>query len=150
MAHFLKETEERQDRILINKDFCFRGSARLLMSAFAVQPIYPPRTFDPDNVARLKTLFCDEGIKRKNKENRIDILLSQANFQEALYNSGLSEKDLIEHSPQELPLIKMPLGTVRYLHGHHRLVAAKQLLPQKDQWWGINIYLDGELASLIN
>ncbi|KAF8533988.1 hypothetical protein BDD12DRAFT_758374, partial [Trichophaea hybrida] len=148
MANF-PSTESIYNQVLADKDASYKGSAVVLLSSFYSPNIYPPRAIDPKNVQRLKSIFEQQGLRRKDPENRIPVLLSQETFQLGLQNSNIQEEDLIRHPSNSPPLFVLPDNTVRYLHGHHRLAAAIEILPPRDQWWGVDIYLENNATSAL-
>lgn len=59
----------------------------------------------------------------------------------AVEKAGIGKDDI--NSGPLYHLLPMPKGSVQYLHGHHRLVAVKDIIPQIDRWWGVEIYIEG-------
>ena len=44
------------------------------------------------------------------------------------------------------PELKLPPGCqVECLHGRQRFEAAKEILPPKDWWWTVDLYIEGNL-----
>ena len=129
-------------RILKSRDASYRGSSTLQIPSFYIPDKYTPREFDRKNVDRLKRIFKQEGLRRISPENRIPVLLGKEESMSALRRSNLCESDLITHRLQDMPAIEAPKHSIRYLHGHHRLAAAKEFLAPSEQWWGVDIYLD--------
>ena len=100
-----------------------------------------PRGLDQRDVGRLKRIFKQEGLCKSDPENCIPVLLGKEGFTSALRLSNLHESDLITRGLDEIPVLKAPEHSIRYLHRHHRLAAAKELLAPSEQWWGVDIYL---------
>ena len=128
-------------RILKSRDSSFKGSSILNISSFR-PPVKYHREFNRWNVERLKRIFRQEGPQRCNHENRIPVLLSKEEFMGALRLSNLRESDLTTHKLEEMRVLEAPKHSIRYLHGHHRLAAAKEFLAPSEQWWGVDIYLE--------
>jgi hypothetical protein len=146
---YLKEKNEKaQDRVLANQHASYRGSAKVLLSSFYHPPTNEqPRALDRKNVNRLKTIFREQGFRRKDPHNHVPVLLGEEALRLALQRSNVQEKDLINHPADTPPLLELETHSLRYLHGRHRLMAAEDLLVQKDRWWIADIYLDS-MASL--
>ena len=128
-------------RILKSRDASFKGSAVLKISSFYTPDKHIPREFNGKNVERLKRNFKQEGLRRSDPENRIPVLLDKDEFTSALLLSNLRESDLITHRLEEMPDLKAKEHSIHYLHGRHRLAAAKELLVPSEQWCGVDIYL---------
>lgn len=138
MAHRFSAHEAAQQG---GKSF-YAGVVRLRFESFAASPKYLARELSIKNIERLKTIFRTDGVlSRENPLNRIPILLTATALTSALEKAGIGKDDINGDPPyHQLP---MPKGSVQYLHGHHRLMAAKDIIPQMDRWWGVDIYIEG-------
>ncbi|GAB7336289.1 hypothetical protein MBLNU13_g09039t1 [Cladosporium sp. NU13] len=90
------------------------------------------RDFDERNVNRLKLVFRTEGCHRDNPVNFIPALVSKADLEQSSNTRG---------HPAELLL--PPDRRLLCLHGKHRILAAKAVLPLHDQWWTLAFYDEG-------
>ncbi|KAI5817890.1 hypothetical protein BZA77DRAFT_244393 [Pyronema omphalodes] len=125
------------------------GSARILLSSFyRPHPTEHPRAFDQTNVDPLKAIFCNQGVRRTDRNNHIPVLLSEDDLHLALQRPDVQESDLRNHPMESPPLLKFREHSLRYLYGRHRLAAAESLLDQNDRWWIVDIYLqDGAFLA---
>ena len=103
-----------------------------------------PRQFDNKNVARLLKVFEDNECLRLEPDHYVSALISRDALPQFLRSGNIG--DFILQEPQffepEHPLI--------YLHGRHRLEAAKKYLAANDKWWVVKLYADGKnLLSII-
>jgi hypothetical protein len=64
-----------------------------------------------------------------------------------LASAGVSTTALMMNPPDRYPLLEFPVGQVQCLHGQHQLKAAEELLLLSDQWWTVDLYLDGGQVS---
>ncbi|KAH0602735.1 uncharacterized protein H6S33_008385 [Morchella sextelata] len=126
----------------------YRGHAILPFGAFVKKPKYPAREVDSKNAERLKKVFKTFALERTSPLRRIPVLLSEAAFQEILHRSNVREERLT-HILQgdlthisEIPRLDAPDGSVEYLHGHHRILAAKAGLAEEEHWWGVDVYIE--------
>lgn len=108
------------------------GRARLKHLQF----ISGVRDFDEKNVARLQVIFKTEGCRRDDPEHSIPALISKADF-DSTRSAGA---DYGEMNLQ-------PGQTLLCLHGKHRALAARAVLPVRDQWWTLALYDDGKSAG---
>jgi hypothetical protein len=51
---------------------------------------------------------------------------------------------LLTDQPSRFPHLHFFTGSIKCLHGQHRLKAAEHFLPSIDQWWTVDLYLDGK------
>ncbi|KAF3091829.1 hypothetical protein TWF103_011391 [Orbilia oligospora] len=119
----------------------FIGTAKVRFPAlkFPLPPHSGHRFVDKRNVKRLVNIFKLEGCLNADPLNRISGFLCP-NF------GGL--QDLKQHSTEfEIPLIELPPSSVECLYGHHRILAAREVLPIVDQWWIVDLYLSGQASS---
>lgn len=87
------------------------------------------RDYDKKNVARLRDIFKTEGCQREIPEHFIPAIIDRSMLDSAWQKC---------ERPSELLL---PAGyIVRCLHGKHRVLASKESLPYRDQWWILNLY----------
>lgn len=91
------------------------------------------RDVDEKNVARLRLIFKTEGCQREDSAHVIPALIAKAE---------LDQTWLTSNRPAEIPL--SPDQTLLCLHGKHRVLAAKEVLPLRDQWWTLALYDDSK------
>ena len=97
-----------------------------------------PRQFDGKNVTRLLRIFEEEGCVRLEPEHYVPVLISRDALPPVLRSRNLG--DVVLEEPQFFE----PDQPLTYLHGRHRLEAAKKYLAANDRWWVVNLYADGK------
>lgn len=121
----------------------YRGTARI-----SLKHIRPHRnicrSLDTDNVTRLCEIFNKEGCRRLEATNHVSAVVSMRDLNAALEKVQLSTAQLISGNFNQFPSLPFSKGQVRCLHGQHRLQAGKEFLPEYDQWWVVDLYLDGQ------
>ena len=76
-------------------------------------------------------VFKLAGCQRLEEGNHIPVLVDRLKLE----NLGLQESD-----KQGTPRYIVPNFDVVYLHGRHRVEAAKQFLHPDDRWWVVDVY----------
>ena len=109
----------------------FLGNAQVQLQNMDFAP--GVRDFDKANVDRLVNIFRLEGCQRDDPTHFVPGLIAREHL-------GPEWQQLLE--PQRLSL---PTSVVmRCLHGKHRILAAKEVLPPHEQWWNVALYDEGE------
>jgi len=109
----------------------FLGNAQVQLQNVDFAP--GVRDFDKANVDRLVNIFRLEGCQRDDPTHFVPGLIAREHL-------GPEWQQLLE--PQRLSL---PTSVVmRCLHGKHRILAAKEVLPPHEQWWNVALYDEGE------
>jgi hypothetical protein len=95
--------------------------------------------------ATLKDKFTSEGCLRLEPRHHIPAIISQATLELAIQDSPGATEDALLSGCKKLPCeLRIPDGvTIECLQGLHRVAAAQRLLPRRDWWWTIDLYLDG-------
>ncbi|KAJ5152435.1 hypothetical protein N7492_009715 [Penicillium capsulatum] len=57
-------------------------------------------------------------------------------------SAGVNTTDLLTDQPSRFPHLHFSIGSIKCLHGQHRLKAGEHYLPSVDQWWTVDLYLD--------
>lgn len=112
----------------------FKGSAVVRLDSIQLTCDYS-RDLDKKNVERLKRIFGMEGCLRLDAKNHVPVLVEGALFERA-WNARkqIGPYPHLEFSEQNV---------LRCLHGRHRILAAYGFLPRVDQWWVVDIYVEG-------
>ncbi|KAH7304396.1 hypothetical protein B0I35DRAFT_454701 [Stachybotrys elegans] len=102
------------------------------------------------NIDRLKRVFRVEGGCRPDDlANRIPAIIDEGQWQQYLSESNIS----MDHEPENITRthaeIDFPPGfRLQCLRGRHRVEAARQVLPERDQWWTVDFYPSSITAEL--
>ncbi|KAJ5215343.1 uncharacterized protein N7498_001750 [Penicillium cinerascens] len=136
--HELRVTTERNRK--------YRGTARINLKQIFLHPSIC-RSLDPRNVDRLCEIFSKEGCRRLEVANHVTAVVSNDNLNAALQKAGVSAALLMSGTPDKYPLLPFSSGQVKCLHGQHRLKAGEEFLSECDQWWTVDLYLDGSHIS---
>ncbi|KAF4210314.1 hypothetical protein CNMCM5878_004631 [Aspergillus fumigatiaffinis] len=112
----LTDTELQLTR---ERNLKYKGTAKVYINQIVAHPSIS-RGLDPKNVERLCKIFSRDRCRRLDVRNHVTAVVSREHLEMALASAG-----------------------VQCLHGQHRLKAAEELLPPSDQWWTVDLYLDG-------
>ncbi|TGO07234.1 hypothetical protein BTUL_0306g00130 [Botrytis tulipae] len=105
-------------------------------------PLKDSRELDRKNVERLKELFQKDTIRRLDSKNRIPAEIDEVDLNEAIRISDTSAESLMHNRDNNPPFLKFPSNyQLTCLHGRHRIVAAREILPSIDSWWAVDLYL---------
>jgi hypothetical protein len=120
-------------QIFREKSRAFCGSVKIPLDNLRHEELPDnPRQFDEKNIARLLDIFRLDGCQRREPDNHVPVLISRS----ALPEGPLRVSD-------DLKLFK-PDHPLTYLHGRHRLEAARKFLTEKNnRWWIADLYSDG-------
>ncbi|KAL9042038.1 MAG: hypothetical protein Q9214_003906, partial [Letrouitia sp. 1 TL-2023] len=89
-----------------------------------------PRQADLKNIARLTRIFQLDGCFRCQPQNRVPVLIQNG-----------ARRANVSDEPEDLAFISLEQGEqLVYLHGYHRLQAAKEFFPPSDAWWVADLY----------
>lgn len=118
----------------------YKGSARVPLTS-----LYPRNAGTTSekrrekNVERLAEAFISMGCQRLQPENNIPVLIDPRTLGDILQKYG-AQMDSVPP-----PLLELPSGfRLQYLKGQSRVQAAKRVLDPDDQWWVVDLYLDGK------
>ena len=107
-------------------------------------PLKDSRELDSKNVERLKELFQRDTIRRLDSKNRIPAEIDEVDLNEAIRISNTSAESLMHNRDDNPPFLKFPPHyQLTCLHGRHRILAAREILPSVDSWWTVDLYLTG-------
>lgn len=124
----------------------YQGTAKIYINQIVPHPSIS-RELDPKNVVRLCDVFSRDRCRRLDIRNHVTGIVSRRHLDLALRSAGVSSTSLMTNPPDQFPLLEFPAGQVRCLHGQHRLKAAEELLPPSEQWWTVDLYLEGTGGS---
>ena len=93
------------------------------------KPTEESRQLDQRNVLRLKNIYKTEGCHHDHPRNAVPALIDGETFKRVLRNPDASRALMLHH----------PLT---FLHGRHRVEAAKAFLDPLDSWWTVDLYPD--------
>ncbi|KAL5325404.1 hypothetical protein ACEPPN_006529 [Leptodophora sp. 'Broadleaf-Isolate-01'] len=90
------------------------------------------------HVAILAECFHKEGCHRLELYNHVPAKISQECLASALRDSKVSAHQLLNDVPE---LTFPDEYKLDYLHGLHRIEAAREFLSETDKWWTVDLYL---------
>jgi hypothetical protein len=120
----------------------YLGTAKVYINRIVPHPSIS-RELDPKNVERLSEVFSHDGCRRLDIRNHVTAVVSRQHLAVALQTAGVTTRSLKTSPLDQYPLLEFSVGQIQCLHGQHRLVAAKEQLPPPEQWWTVDLYLDG-------
>ena len=131
--------------LLAERSRLFYGSVKVWLSQLVYEDLLTnPRQLDPKNVNRLLEIYRLEGCHRFDLKHRIPALIDKLTLDRALQKSSVTPSTL--NSVEEPQLLDFGRGIV-YLHGRHRLEAAKTFLEADDKWWVVDLFSEGMISS---
>jgi len=102
------------------------------------------RELDDENIQRLLSAFKLTGCLRLDTQYHVPAIIDAHFLSQMVREGGASLDDIRSHEPSRWPALKLPEGSeIECLHGQHRLVAAREYLLPRDQWWVIDLYSTG-------
>ena len=129
-------------QILAERCQKYQGTAKININRMISHPSVSQH-INAKNVERLCEVFDKEGCRRLDIYNHVSAVVSRQHLHEALQAARVSTADLLTDQPSRYPHLHFSTGSVKCLHGQHRLKAGAQYLPLVDQWWTVDLYLDG-------
>lgn len=130
---------ERQ--LTTERQLKFQGTAKIELDQISLQPLMS-REIDQKNVERLRDIFVKDGCQRQDIRNHVTAIVSRRHLRRACHATGLTPEEL-KSRQQQYPCLCFRGRQVQCLHGQHRLKAAEETLAPSDQWWTVDLYLDG-------
>ncbi|KAH6670148.1 hypothetical protein B0J14DRAFT_112537 [Halenospora varia] len=104
---------------------------------------------DRNHVEILKECFRKEDCRPLEVRNHVPAIIDQQCLDVALRDSGVSARQLLTQQPNGCPALVFPHGfKLDYLHGLHRIEAAREFLLPTDKWWTVDLYLSDLGADL--
>jgi hypothetical protein len=133
----------QERRLAVERERKYIGTARARIEALHLPPRKPRDTV----LQKLRGSFRQEGgCCPLDVQNHVPATISQGQLDVALRLSDILMDSLLNPPDGEYPVLQLPNDIqLKCLHGLHRLQAAKDVLPWKDQWWAIDLYLSGKL-----
>lgn len=140
MEHTLLTVTDRQ--LAQERNLKYQGTVRIYINQIIPHPSIS-RELDPKNVNRLREIFSQDRCRRLDIRNHVTAIVSSQHLAVALQTARVAAESLKINPPDRYPLLQFPVGQVQCLHGQHRLKAGADRLPPGEQWWTVDLYLDG-------
>lgn len=142
------QVEDIEKKLYQDRGSSFRGTARIRFAHLRFGEL-SPRHPNERITTYLKEKFSNEGCLRLDPKNHIPAVISQAILDAAIQASpNVSQDSLLENQRKQPPELRLSEGvTIECLQGLHRIAAAKIVLPRRDWWWTIDLYLDGNVLQ---
>jgi hypothetical protein len=117
----------QEQRLAVERERKYVGTARAQIKALHLPPRKPRDTV----LQKLRGSFHQEGGYRPlDVQNHVPATISQGQLNVALRLSDISTDGLLNPPDGEYPVLKLPDNIhLEYLHGLHRIQAAKDVLP---------------------
>lgn len=128
-------------RLVNERRLKFQGTARINLNG--ISHVDSTRQYDPRNVERLSGIFRETGCHRFDTQNHVTALVTRHALKRACRSARMKARKLLQLSLDKCPILDFSPGEVTCLHGRHRLKAAEDVLPPSEQWWAVDLYLDG-------
>jgi hypothetical protein len=135
-------------QIFHEKSRAFCGSFKIPLHKLKHEnPPKNPRQFDEKSVLMLTSRFFSEDCLRHEADNHVPALIAPHMLPESAQDSRVGRT--LGNSVVK-PQFFDPPELLVYLHGRHRLEAARRFFDEEsEQWWIVDLYSDG-LKSRIN
>lgn len=130
-------------QILTERCRTYQGTAKVNISQITPHPSISQH-MNTKNVERLCEVFDKEGCRRLDIYNHVSAVVSREHLHEALQAGRVNAADMMTDQPSRCPHLHFSTGSIQCLHGQHRLKAGEHYLPSIDQWWTVDLYLDGK------
>ena len=134
---------EDELRLTTERSRKYQGTAKINISQIALHPSVSQHS-DQKNVERLCEIFDKEGCRRLDVYNHVSAVVSRQHLHDALRAARVSTNEMMTNQPNRYPHLQFSAGQVECLHGQHRLKAGEEYLSPIDQWWAVDLYLDGK------
>jgi hypothetical protein len=138
------QVEAIEKKLYEDRGSSYRGTARIRFAHLQFGDLCP-RYPNEKITTHLKEKFSNEGCLRLEAKNHIPAIISQEILDVAIRASrNVSQESLIENRKKQPPELRIPENVnIECLQGLHRVAAAKLVLPRRDWWWTVDLYLDG-------
>lgn len=118
----------------------FKGTARIRLESLDF-----PRQGANENAERLKLCIEYEGCYRLDSKYHVSAVIDQELLDGAVAASNTSHAALSSNAHSQWPTLRFPPGVrLKCLRGWDRLRAGWELLPPKDRWWTVDLFLSGK------
>lgn len=133
---------DREERLATEGRLKYRGTARIGLEILHF-PWSEPREPNQKSLEKLKKCF-EKGQCDRLTQNHIPAVIDQSQLDDVLDASQVSAARLLTNTDSPRPELRFPAGyQLRCLHGRHRVLAAREVLPPQERWWTVDIYLAG-------
>jgi len=133
---------DREGRLAAEGREKYRGTARIALDVLYF-PWDQPREASQKSLNKLKECF-QKGQCDRVTRNHIPAVIDQSDLHEVLRCSNISAKRLLNNEGGPHPELTFPVGfQLRCLHGRQRIQAAREVLPPRERWWTVDLYLAG-------
>jgi hypothetical protein len=146
---FQSLSEKHDEELSKDRNSSYRGRARLPLRVLSFREKQSRSDLDV-NVKRLKKAFIKSRCERLEPSNVIPAIISQYALDTIVGLSNIDPELLLSSNDQPPLLETTPGFSLQCLDGESRVVAAKDILPQDDAWWTVDLYLDGGYATSNN
>ena len=142
------EVEAIEKQLAEDRGRYYRGTVRVRFEHLNFGDLCP-RGRCNEAVEYLKDKFS-QGCLRLDPRNRIPAIIEPHTLDIVLKcSSGTTLGDIVDNSGGIPPELKLPHNhRLECLHGRQRFEAAKEVLPPKNWWWTIDLYLKGINAGV--
>ena len=132
---------KQQDLDALERSEKFRGTILAPLSSLRFTT---PR--DYVNEKRLQGIFLNQSCRFLDPEHRISAEISEVDLCRILDSSNASVSNLLQN-PQGIPPKVNILSDLKCFQGQSRVEAAKRILNLSEEFWAVDLYLDGITSS---
>lgn len=144
------EVELIEKKLAEDRGKYYRGTVRVRFKYLQFSKLCPRGRSD-EIVEYLKDKFSHACL-RLDPKHRIPAVIEPQTLDAAIESSPAITLANLLDNPKGLPpeLTLPPDCRLECLHGRQRVEAARELLPPKDWWWTIDLYLKGTKLEQLN
>ena len=133
---------DREEKLAAEGRGKYKGTARVPLEVLHF-PWAQPREPNQKSVDTLKRCF-EKGQCDRVTRNHVPAVIDQSDLDEVLRSSNASAKRLLNNEGSPHPKLTFPAGyQLCCLHGRQRIQAAREVLPPRERWWTVDLYLAG-------
>jgi hypothetical protein len=133
---------EREVRLAVEQKEKYLGAAKVNLSQLHFDT-WPSLRPDPWELPRVEKKFRQAKLLRVKPENRVKGKVGRQDLNRALEEANTSLDSLRNSNPDDLPWLNFPNHELSCLQGRYRVEVGRAILPSYDQWWMVDLYLDG-------
>ncbi|KAF4227812.1 hypothetical protein CNMCM8980_000135 [Aspergillus fumigatiaffinis] len=141
------EFDRRGSVLATERHHAFLGAAKVKLQHI---DIGPKGRLDMAKVMRLRRVFRVNGIYPLQRENHVEVVISQSDLEQTLGQHGLTLQEFRGKDPGSYPTLDFTGRPLKCLHGKHRIQAARDVLPSFRRWWIVDFYIEGLSNELRN
>jgi hypothetical protein len=133
---------EREGRLAAAGREKYRGTARIALDVLYF-PWDQSREANQESIDKLKECF-EKGQCDRVTRNHVPAVIDQSELYKAMRTSNVSATRLLNNRDGSHPNLTFPVRyQLRCLYRRQRIQAAREVVPLRERWWTVDLYLTG-------